>query len=56
MPNPNGYDRLIEAGLARQRAIDGVKFASVVELTAAGIEVMKGQQLPPGSLADLLPR
>jgi ATP-dependent DNA helicase RecQ len=48
--------RLMEAGLARQRDPDGVRFRPVVELTAAGIGVMKGQQLPPASLADLLPR
>ena len=48
--------RLMEAGLARQRDPDGVKFRPVVELTAAGIAVMKAQQLPPASLADLLPR
>jgi ATP-dependent DNA helicase RecQ len=48
--------RLMEAGLARQRDPDGVKFRPVVELTAAGVEVMKGAQLPPASLADLLPR
>jgi ATP-dependent DNA helicase RecQ len=48
--------RLMEAGLARQRDPDGVKFRPVVELTATGIAVMKGQQQPPASLADLLPR
>ena len=48
--------RLMEAGLARQRDADGVKFRPVVELTAAGVAVMKGQQLPPATLADLLPR
>jgi ATP-dependent DNA helicase RecQ len=48
--------RLMEAGLARQRDPDGVKFRPVVELTAAGVNVMKGTQLPPASLADLLPR
>jgi ATP-dependent DNA helicase RecQ len=48
--------RLMEAGLARQRDPDGVKFRPVVELTAAGVAVMKGEQLPPTSLADLLPR
>ena len=48
--------RLMEAGLARQRDPDGVKFRPVVELTAAGVSVMKGEQLPPASLADLLPR
>jgi ATP-dependent DNA helicase RecQ len=48
--------RLMEAGLARQRDPDGVKFRPVVELTAAGVAVMKGEQLPPASLEDLLPR
>ena len=48
--------RLMEAGLARQRDPDGVKFRPVVELTAAGVNVMKGAQLPPASLADLMPR
>jgi ATP-dependent DNA helicase RecQ len=48
--------RLMEAGLARQRDPDGVKFRPVVELTAAGVAVMKGTQLPPTSLSDLAPR
>ena len=48
--------RLMEAGLARQRDPDGVKFRPVVELTAAGVSVMKGEQLPPASLVDLMPR
>jgi ATP-dependent DNA helicase RecQ len=48
--------RLMEAGLARQRDPDGVKFRPVIELTAAGVGVMKGQQMPPASLADLVPR
>ena len=48
--------RLMEAGLARQRDPDGVKFRPVVELTATGVAVMKGTQLPPASLADLRPR
>ena len=48
--------RLMEAGLARQRDPDGVKFRPVVELTAAGVRVMKGEQPPPTSLVDLLPR
>jgi len=47
--------RLMEAGLARQRDPDGLKFRPVVELTAAGIAVMKGEQLPPAGLADLSP-
>ena len=48
--------RMMESGLARQRDPDGVKFRPVVELTAAGVSVMKGEQLPPASLVDLMPR
>jgi ATP-dependent DNA helicase RecQ len=48
--------RLMEAGLARQRDPDGVKFRPVIELTTAGIAVMKGRQPPPATLADLAPR
>jgi ATP-dependent DNA helicase RecQ len=48
--------RLMEAGLARQRDPDGIKFRPVIELTAAGVAVMKGEQLPPHNLADLMPR
>jgi len=48
--------RLMEAGLARQRDPEGMKFRPVVEMTAAGVAVMKGEQLPPTSLADLIPR
>jgi ATP-dependent DNA helicase RecQ len=47
--------RVLESGLARQRDPDGVKFRPVVELTAPGIAVMRGQQPPPAALADLLP-
>jgi len=46
--------RLIEAGLARQRDPQGVKFMPVVELTPAGVAVMKSQQQPPASLRDLI--
>jgi ATP-dependent DNA helicase RecQ len=48
--------RLMESGLARQRDPDGVKFRPVVELTTAGVEVMRGTQKPPATLADLMPR
>jgi ATP-dependent DNA helicase RecQ len=48
--------RLMEAGLARQKDPDGVKFRPVIELTAAGIVVMKGEQPPPAPLIDLIPR
>src|SRR3954452_7300429 len=47
--------RLIEAGLARQRDPDR-NFRPVVELTAAGVAVMKGEQAPPAPLIDLIPR
>jgi ATP-dependent DNA helicase RecQ len=48
--------RLMESGLARQRDPEGVKFRPIVELTPAGVEVMRGQQRPPATLADLMPR
>lgn len=48
--------RLMEAGLARQRNPDGERFRPVIELTVAGVSVMKGTQLPPASLIDLVPR
>ncbi len=49
--------RVIESGLARQKNVGQVgKPIYVVELTAAGIAVMKGDQLPPVSLADITPR
>jgi ATP-dependent DNA helicase RecQ len=48
--------RLMEAGLARQRDPEGIKFRPVVEITPAGVAVMKGDQPPPPILADLLPR
>ncbi len=47
--------RLMESGLARQRDPEGVKFRPVVELTAAGVAVMKGQSEPPAVLHDLIP-
>ncbi len=47
--------RLVESGLARQKDPDGLKFRPVMELTAAGVAVMKGEQPPPFMLADLLP-
>jgi ATP-dependent DNA helicase RecQ len=47
--------RLMEAGLARQRDPEGIKFRPVVELTASGIAVMKGEQPPPAPLAELAP-
>jgi ATP-dependent DNA helicase RecQ len=48
--------RLMEGGLARQRDPDGVRFRPVIELTASGVAVMKGEQPPPAGLADLVPR
>lgn len=48
--------RLMEAGLARQRDPDGVKFRPVMELTGSGVAVMKGEALPPASLLDLVAR
>ncbi|MGB7156813.1 MAG: ATP-dependent DNA helicase RecQ [Tepidisphaeraceae bacterium] len=48
--------RLLEAGLARQRDPEGTKFMPVVDLTAAGVAVMKGEQNPPASLIDIVPR
>jgi ATP-dependent DNA helicase RecQ len=48
--------RLLEAGLIRQRDPEGVKFMPVVELSAAGLAVMKGEQIVPSGLADLVPR
>ncbi|HEV8378738.1 MAG TPA: RecQ family ATP-dependent DNA helicase [Tepidisphaeraceae bacterium] len=45
--------RLMEAGLAKQRDADGTKFRPVVELTTSGVEVMKGTQPAPATLADL---
>jgi ATP-dependent DNA helicase RecQ len=47
--------RVIEAGLARQRDPDR-NFRPIIELTAAGIAVMKGEQPPPAPLIDLIPR
>jgi len=48
--------RVLETGLARQRDPDGVKFRPVVDLTASGVSVMRGEQPPPADLADLVPR
>jgi superfamily II DNA helicase RecQ len=46
---------LLESGLARQRDPER-KFMPIVELTAAGAAVMKGEQPPPAPLIDILPR
>ena len=46
-------ERLVEAGLVLQKDPEGVKFRPIVELTAPGIAVMKGEQLPPAGLADI---
>jgi ATP-dependent DNA helicase RecQ len=50
--------RLIDAGLVRQRDIDREEAdpIKIVELTAAGVAVMKGEAPPPLSLADIAPR
>ncbi len=48
--------RVIEAGLARLRTADGDRDVRLIELTTAGIAVMKSQQAPPISLVDLAPR
>jgi ATP-dependent DNA helicase RecQ len=48
--------RMMEAGLARQKNADPVQFRPVLELTSAGVAVMKGQSPPPTGLIDLLPR
>ena len=45
--------RMMEAGLARQRDPDGVKFMPVVQLTQSGVNVMTGKQPVPAHLADL---
>jgi ATP-dependent DNA helicase RecQ len=45
--------RLREAGLAVQREQEMMR---LIDLSAAGVAVMKGEQLPPASLADLKPR
>src|SRR5688572_10260345 len=48
--------RMIEAGLVQQVPLEGDKRIPVVKLTAAGVNVMKGQSPPPAPLADLVPR
>jgi ATP-dependent DNA helicase RecQ len=48
--------RMLENGFARQRDAEGTKFRPVVELTAAGAAIMKGEHVPPASLEDLVPR
>jgi len=46
-------DRLAESGLIKQ--VDPTRsFKPVVELTPAGVAVMKAERKPPGSLVDLL--
>jgi ATP-dependent DNA helicase RecQ len=48
--------RLLESGLARQRDPEGTRFMPVIELTPYGVQVMKGEQLPPASLIDIVPK
>jgi ATP-dependent DNA helicase RecQ len=47
--------RLLESGLAQQRDPER-KFMPIVDLTAVGVAVMKGEQPPPAPLIDLVPR
>ncbi len=47
--------RLMESGLARQRAVEGQKHITVIELTSAGAAVMKGDVPPPSTLVDIIP-
>lgn len=46
--------RLMESGLARHRDMGGENMLRTIEITAAGAAVMKGEQPPPSSLADLV--
>jgi ATP-dependent DNA helicase RecQ len=46
--------RLMESGLARHRDMGEDNALRVIELTAAGVGVMKGEQPPPSPLADLV--
>jgi ATP-dependent DNA helicase RecQ len=48
--------RMIESGLVQQVPLEGDKRIPVVKLTAAGVNVMKGQAPPPAPLADLVPQ
>jgi ATP-dependent DNA helicase RecQ len=48
--------RVIEAGLVRQRPSPDLPEVRLVELTTAGIAVMKAQNPPPLSLSDMVPR
>ena len=48
--------RVIESGLSRQKNVGEERPMHVVEITAAGIAVMKGERPPPAGLADILPR
>lgn len=49
--------RMIDVGLVQQRDVSrGTERYPTVELTGAGVSVMKSQELPPASLVDLLPR
>jgi ATP-dependent DNA helicase RecQ len=47
--------RVIESGLARQKNVGGDRPMFVIELTAAGVAVMKGERPPPAGLADIVP-
>ena len=48
--------RVIESGLARQKNVGGDRPMFVIEMTAAGVAVMKGDKTPPAGLADIVPR
>jgi ATP-dependent DNA helicase RecQ len=48
--------RVIESGLARQKNVGTQQPIFVIEITAAGIAVMKGEKAPPAGLADIVPR
>ncbi len=48
--------RVIESGLSRQKNVGEERPMHVVEITAAGIAVMKGERPPPAGLADIVPR
>jgi ATP-dependent DNA helicase RecQ len=48
--------RLVEARLAKQKDPEGTRFMPVIEITPAGVAVMKGEQLPPASLVDMVPK
>ena len=48
--------RVTEAGLVRECGVNPEQLVSTIELTAAGVAVMKGQSPVPLALVDLAPR